>query len=216
MHENRPKMHRSPLALAPLVALLLVALAGVPTAAQSQGATVAIQSFSFAPGTLTVPVGAQVTWVNQTQLPQSAVADTGAFDTGAIAPGKSKTITLSQAGTFSYYSVYTSYIRGTITVGSGGQPAAQPVTAPVPTSAPQAAPYPQVAPAPQVAPVAYPYYPAPAPRFYYFDPRYCGDGALYIENGINYCANSGVRVYPVFPDYGYGFPYGGYPYGYRP
>lgn len=50
-------------------------------------------------------------------------------------------------------------------------------------------------------------------RFYYRDNRYCGDGLLFIQNGINYCANSGVRVYPIFPDFGYGYG-GGVPFGY--
>jgi hypothetical protein len=68
----------------------------------------------------------------------------------------------------------------------------------------------------------------------YFDPRYCGDGLIAVvpepHNGapINICATTGVRVYPVFADYGIyggvapvpvapvGFaPYAYYPYVYR-
>jgi hypothetical protein len=51
----------------------------------------------------------------------------------------------------------------------------------------------------------------------YFDPRYCGDGLIAIvpekSNGapIDICATSGVRVYPVFADYG---AFGGYGLGY--
>ena len=48
---------------------------------------------------------------------------------------------------------------------------------------------------------------AAAPRYYYRDNRYCGDGVLFIENGINFCGNTGVRVFPIYPDfvpYGYG------------
>jgi hypothetical protein len=52
----------------------------------------------------------------------------------------------------------------------------------------------------------------------YFDPRYCGNGAVSVVtdssgNLIDVCTSTGVRIYPVFADYGYGYGYG-YPYGY--
>jgi hypothetical protein len=63
--------------------------------------------------------------------------------------------------------------------------------------------------------------PAPASTGYppntvistYFDPRYCGNGAVSVVtdssgNLIDVCTSTGVRIYPVFPDYGYGYPYG--------
>ena len=74
-------------------------------------------------------------------------------------------------------------------------------------------PYQQFSQGPAIAP---PF--AAAPRYYYLDNRYCGDGRLFIENGINYCANTGARVFPIYPDYvpyGYGqFGYGYNQYGY--
>jgi len=56
-------------------------------------------------------------------------------------------------------------------------------------------------------------YPPNAVITSYFDPRYCGDGAVSIVtdqygNLINVCTSSGARIYP------YGYPSYGYPYGY--
>jgi hypothetical protein len=54
-------------------------------------------------------------------------------------------------------------------------------------------------------------YPPNAVISSYFDPRYCGNGAVSIVtdqygNLINVCTSSGVRIYPAYPPYGY--PYG--------
>jgi hypothetical protein len=54
----------------------------------------------------------------------------------------------------------------------------------------------------------------------YFDPRYCGDGLIAVvpekTNGapINICATTGVRVFPVYSDFGGYGGYGGYGVGY--
>ncbi len=55
------------------------------------------------------------------------------------------------------------------------------------------------------------YYPNVVNAVSYFDPRYCGDGRVSIVpdkdgNLINVCTTTGVRIFPV---------YGGYPYGYQ-
>jgi hypothetical protein len=93
--------------------------------------------------------------------------------------------------------------------------------APTYTSAPAPAPVP--APAPATTSSGYP------PNVVvssYFDPRYCGNGAVSVVtdgsgNLINVCTGSGVRIYPAYPDYGYGYsgayiPNGNYPNGYFP
>jgi hypothetical protein len=65
---------------------------------------------------------------------------------------------------------------------------------------------------------AYSGYPPNAVISTYFDPRYCGNGAVSVVtdqygNLINVCTSSGVRIYPVYAPYGYGYGYG-YPAGY--
>jgi hypothetical protein len=47
----------------------------------------------------------------------------------------------------------------------------------------------------------------------YFDPRYCGNGLVSVVtdqsgNLIDVCSSSGVRIYPVYADYGYGYATG--------
>lgn len=49
----------------------------------------------------------------------------------------------------------------------------------------------------------------------YFDPRYCGNGAVSVVTDaggslINVCTSTGQRILPIYPDYGYG----AYGYGY--
>lgn len=65
--------------------------------------TVTIQNFAFAPGNLQIPVGGKVTWVNRDSAPHSATDSGGAWDTGVLAQGASKTLTFGTKGTFDYY-----------------------------------------------------------------------------------------------------------------
>lgn len=107
-----------------LVALAVVALAGcggntsAPTASATPatspaagGATVAIKDFAFAPQTLTVPVGATVTWTNSDSAahtvtsadgPTTDAATTDLFDSGLMGDGDTFTHTFDTAGTFYY------------------------------------------------------------------------------------------------------------------
>lgn len=65
--------------------------------------TVTISNFSFSPSKLTVKIGDTVTWLNQDSTGHSVTANDNKFDTGIIEPGKSGTITFSEAGTFDYH-----------------------------------------------------------------------------------------------------------------
>ena len=62
------------------------------------------------------------------------------------------------------------------------------------------------------------FYPPNAVVSSYFDPRYCGNGAVSVVTDaggslINICTSTGQRVVPIYPDYVVA-PYGGYGYGY--
>jgi plastocyanin len=46
---------------------------------KSESTEVKIDNFSFAPGTLTVPVGTTVTWTNRDDIAHTAVSTEGAF-----------------------------------------------------------------------------------------------------------------------------------------
>jgi plastocyanin len=108
-----------------LVATMLVAACGgsssspsptpnpTPTPAPTpapQGTTVTIPqgarsltTTAYAPNPITVSVGTAVTWTNNDTIAHTATANNGAFDTGNLAAGSSKTITMSTAGSFPYH-----------------------------------------------------------------------------------------------------------------
>lgn len=77
---------------------------------------VTIQNFSFAPATLTVKVGENVTWTNQDSVGHSATADDNSFDTGVFAQGQSKSIAFSKAGTYTYHCSVHPNMKATIVV----------------------------------------------------------------------------------------------------
>jgi plastocyanin len=62
-----------------------------------------IQSMAFSPATLTVAVNATVTWTNKDAITHTVTSDSGAFDSGNVAPGSTFTYTFATEGTFSYH-----------------------------------------------------------------------------------------------------------------
>ncbi len=87
-----------------------------PAASTGGSDTVTIQDFKFLPANLTVKAGAKVTVTNSDSTTHTATADGGAFDTGDLNPGASKTITLGKAGTYPYHCQIHSFMKGTIVV----------------------------------------------------------------------------------------------------
>lgn len=85
----------------------------------SEGATestVVIEDFTFVDAALTVPVGATITFENRDDAPHTATARGGAFDTDSVAGGDSATVTLDEAGDFSFYCSFHPFMEGTVTV----------------------------------------------------------------------------------------------------
>ncbi len=65
---------------------------------------VKIDNFSFAPATLTVPVGATVTWVNQDDVPHNIVSSEGKTLKSPVLDTDQKfSYTFAKAGTYPYY-----------------------------------------------------------------------------------------------------------------
>lgn len=67
-------------------------------------------------------------------------------------------------------------------------------------------------------------YPRNAVISSYFDPRYCGNGAVSVVTDaggalIDVCTSTGQRIIPIYPDFvaapTYGYGYAPYTYGYR-
>jgi plastocyanin len=65
---------------------------------------VTIDNFSFAPATLTVPVGATVTWVNKDDVPHIVVTKDGNnFKSPVLDTDQKFTHSFSRAGAYDYY-----------------------------------------------------------------------------------------------------------------
>ena len=78
--------------------------------------TVERKGFAVSPSSLTVKVGDTVTWTNSDAAGHSATADDKSFDTGVFAQGENESVSLNQAGTFTYHCVAHPNMKGTIVV----------------------------------------------------------------------------------------------------
>jgi plastocyanin len=90
--------------------------AEAPTAGATNEATVEIREFAFGPQEIRVAVGGSVTWVNADPQQHTATS-AGNFNTGAIAPGGSATVTFANPGTFTYACSFHPFMTGTVVVG---------------------------------------------------------------------------------------------------
>ena len=89
-----------------------------PVGAQpgSSTATITIKSFAFDPASITVKAGTAITWTNEDSVPHTITSDTGAWDSGEIAQGKTFTRTFDQEGTFAYKCTIHPNMKGTVIV----------------------------------------------------------------------------------------------------
>jgi plastocyanin len=82
-----------------------------------------IVDFDFQPDPLNVAAGTTVTWTNTGQRPHTITDRGGTFDTGAIAPGKNDSVTLTVPGTYAFFCrINPSKMNGVIQVTAGAQP----------------------------------------------------------------------------------------------
>jgi plastocyanin len=93
---------------APVVISVLLLLAGSTSVAsndQSSAATAAVRidNFVFGPQTITVPVGATVTWTNSDDIPHTAVSTDGVFKSKVMDTDEKFSYTFTKAGTYPYY-----------------------------------------------------------------------------------------------------------------
>jgi len=89
-----------------MIALLL--FAGSPSVRASDqpsaaNAEVKIDNFSFGPQTLTVPVGATVTWINRDDIPHTVVSTDGVFKSKVEDTDEKFSYTFTKAGTYPYF-----------------------------------------------------------------------------------------------------------------
>jgi plastocyanin len=90
-----------------IIAIVLL-LAGTPSiTANDQSpaakAEVKIDNFSFGPQTVTVSVGATVTWINRDDIPHTVVSTDGVFNSKVKDTDEKFSYTFAKAGTYLYY-----------------------------------------------------------------------------------------------------------------
>lgn len=93
--------------------------AALPSSGSSpaaQGNAVAIVDFGFEATSVTVKVGATVTWTNTGSASHTATADDGSFDSKSLAGGKAFSQTFATAGTFAYHCAIHPTMKGTVVV----------------------------------------------------------------------------------------------------
>jgi plastocyanin len=92
----------------PVMIAMLLLFAGSPRVSandQPSGANaeVKIDNFVFGPDTLTVPVGATVTWTNKDDIPHTVVSTDGVFKSKVRDTDETFSYTFTKAGTYPYY-----------------------------------------------------------------------------------------------------------------
>ncbi len=80
------------------------------------GKVLTIKDFAFSPEPLTVAKGTVIKVVNEDDAAHTATAKDDSFDSGELAKGESKEITLSEAGEFAYQCDIHDYMQGVIRV----------------------------------------------------------------------------------------------------
>jgi plastocyanin len=88
-----------------VLGLALAGFAGTTAAGQNSAAPqITIDNFSFAPPTLTVAAGTEVTWVNHDDIPHTVVSeDKTTFKSRALDTDEKFSFTFSKPGTYTYF-----------------------------------------------------------------------------------------------------------------
>jgi plastocyanin len=90
-----------------MIAVLLLSVGSPAVTADDKpsaaNAEVKIDNFVFGPETLTVPVGATVTWTNKDDIPHTVVSTDGVFKSKVRDTDEKFSYTFTKAGTYPYY-----------------------------------------------------------------------------------------------------------------
>jgi plastocyanin len=84
-----------------------------PSAANAE---VKIDNFVFGPQTVTVPVGATVTWTNVDDIPHTSVSTDGVFKSKVLDTDEKFSYTFTKAGTYPYYCTIHPKMTGKVVV----------------------------------------------------------------------------------------------------
>jgi plastocyanin len=79
-------------------------------------ASVNISNFAFDPNDISVTKGQTVTFTNNDSTTHTVTSDTGVFNSGNLAPGKTFSYTFNDTGTFSYHCSIHTMMTGKVEV----------------------------------------------------------------------------------------------------
>ncbi|MGA8212533.1 MAG: cupredoxin family copper-binding protein [Candidatus Sulfotelmatobacter sp.] len=103
----RKNMWVAGVAMPLLIGMLLLFAVSPSVKANDQSsaanAAVKIDNFVFGPQTITVPVGATVTWTNADDIPHTSVSTEGVFKSKVLDTDEKFSYTFTKAGTYPYY-----------------------------------------------------------------------------------------------------------------
>jgi plastocyanin len=102
-----------------IAVVLLLAGSPIATAADPPSPTnaeVKIDNFSFGPQTITVPVGATVTWTNRDDIPHTSVSTDGVFKSKVMDTDETFSYMFAKAGTYAYYCTIHPKMTGQVVV----------------------------------------------------------------------------------------------------
>jgi plastocyanin len=107
----------------PVMMAMLLLFAASPSVKASNNdrtsavnAAVKIDNFVFGPQTLTVPVGATVTWTNSDDIPHTSVSTEGVFKSKVLDTDEKFSYTFTKAGTYPYYCTIHPKMTGKVVV----------------------------------------------------------------------------------------------------
>jgi plastocyanin len=99
------------------LALLIAGSPSVKASDQaSANAAVNIDNFVFGPQTITVPVGATVTWTNKDDIPHTSVSTEGVFKSKVLDTDEKFSYKFEKAGTYPYYCTIHPKMTGKVVV----------------------------------------------------------------------------------------------------
>lgn len=93
-----------------------LAVLAAPAPAGAATRAVSIVAAGFSPATVTIRTGDRITWTNRDNKNHQVVADSGAFASPVLRPGRSYSFTFRAAGTYRYRDALEPAERGTIRV----------------------------------------------------------------------------------------------------
>ncbi len=103
-----------------IIAIILL-VAGSPAVTVTDqpsetNAAVNIDNFVFGPQTITVPVGATVTWTNKDDIPHTSVSTDGVFKSKVLDTDEKFSYTFTKPGTYPYYCTIHPKMTGKVVV----------------------------------------------------------------------------------------------------